>query len=53
MENPFFESKAPKKGNARLVRIFADKHQKDDIFTKMYKFVENKVNQYRYSRLSA
>ena len=53
MENPFYESKAPRNGKARIVRMFADKPQKEDFFTKTYKIIENKINQYRYSRLSA
>ena len=53
LENPFFESKAPQGKKARIVRMFADKPQKDDFFTKMYKVVENKINQYRYYRMSA
>lgn len=53
LENPFFESKAPKTGKTRIVRMFADRPKKEDIFTRTAKIIENKINQYRYSRLSA
>ena len=52
LENPFFESKAPKE-QKRMVRMFSDRPQKDDFFTKTAKIIENKINQYRYSRMSA
>jgi hypothetical protein len=51
LENPFFESKLPQKGKAKMVRMFAP--QKDDFLTRTYKIIENKINQYRYSRMSA
>lgn len=54
MENPFYKAKNPKKHSAKMVRMFADNTaEKDDIFTKVYKIIENKINQYRYSKLSA
>ena len=54
MENPFYEAKNPRKHSAKMIRMFADNTaEKDDIFTKAYKIIENKINQYRYSRLSA
>ena len=53
LENPFSESKQPRNQKARIVRMFADKPQKESIFTKTVKIIENKINQYRYSRLSA
>ena len=54
MENPFYEAKNQKKHSAKMVRMFADNTvEKDDIFTKAYKIIENKINQYRYSKLSA
>ena len=53
LENPFFESKTPKFGKARLVRMFSDRPEKENIFTRTYKIIENRINQYRYSRLSA
>lgn len=54
MENPFYQAKKPKSHKAKMVRMFEDNRaQNDDIFTKAFKFVENKINQYRYSKLSA
>jgi len=52
LENPFFESKAPQKGRAKMVRMFAEDTQ-EDFLTRTYKIIENKINQYRYSRMSA
>ena len=54
MENPFYEAKNPKKHSAKMVRMFADNTtEKDDFFTRAYKTIENKINQYKYSKLSA
>lgn len=53
LENPFYESKTPKNGKARMVRMFADRPQQDDFFTRTIKIIENKINQYRYYRMSA
>lgn len=53
LENPFFESKIPQTGKKRIVRMFADRPQHDGFFTRTVKIIENKINQYRYSRMSA
>ena len=52
LENPFFESKASQKGYARKVRMFAEASE-DDFLTKTIKIVGNKINQFRYRRMSA
>lgn len=53
LENPFFESKGIKVGRPRMVRIYENRHQKDSFITKAAKIIENKINQYRYYRISA
>lgn len=53
LENPFFESKQPKNGKARIVRMFSGRPEKDDFITRTAKIIENKINKYRYSRMSA
>ena len=52
LENPFFESKAPQNGKGKMVRMFAEAPE-DDFLTRTVKFIENKINQYRYYRMSA
>ena len=53
LENPFFESKAPKIQKARIVRMFSDRPQKEGFFSRTVKIIENKFNQFRYNRMSA
>ena len=53
LENPFFESKAPKTGKTRMIRMFETREPQDSFFTRTAKIIENKINQYRYSRMSA
>ena len=53
LENPFFEPKTPKQSKARMVKMFDYGVQKDDWFTRAYKTIENKINQYRFYRMSA
>lgn len=52
LENPFFEPQTPKASNARMIRMF-EGTQKEDWITRTYKKIENKINQYRFYRMSA
>ena len=53
LENPFFEPKTPQQSKARIIRMFGNGVQKDDWITRTYKTIENKINQFRFYRMSA
>jgi len=53
LENPFFTPKTPIRGKARIVRLYNNQPEKEGFFSRAAKIIENKINQYRYSKIAA
>ena len=53
LENPFFKPKHPVSQKAKTIRMYNPYEYRDGFFTKAAKFIENKINQYRYYRMTA